>query len=119
MEPGLTMRNTYLFHVLVWMLPVALLQWALAWRALRRNLRAVLIPPLLAGLYYSIADSFAVRDGIWYFDPAQILGVFVGPLPIEEILFFFLTALLVSQSFVMPLPEGLRRGPGDEGKPRS
>jgi lycopene cyclase domain-containing protein len=105
-------RTAYLVHVLVWMLPVALLQWALAWRSLLRNLRAVLLPPLIAGAYYAVADSFAVRDGIWYFDPAQILGIFAGPLPIEEIIFFVLTALLVAQSFVMLLPDGLRRGPG-------
>jgi len=102
------MHTNYLFHVLVWMLPVAALQWALAWRSFRRNLRGVLLPPLLVGSYYTIADSFAVRDGIWYFDPAQILGVFLGVLPIEEVIFFFLTALLVSQSFVMFLPKRYR-----------
>lgn len=98
----------YISHILVWMLPVVLIQWALAWRIFRRNLRAVLIPPLVIGTFYSIADSFAVRDGIWYFDPKQNMGISVGPLPIEEIIFFYLTALLVSQSFVMLLPERLR-----------
>ncbi len=102
------MHTNYLFHILFWMLPVAALQWALSWRSFRRNLKAVLLPPLLAGSYYTIADSFAVRDGIWYFDPAQILGVFLGVLPIEEVIFFFLTALLVSQSFVMFLPKRYR-----------
>lgn len=85
------------------------LQWALAWRAFRRNLRAVFVPPLIIGSYYVIADTFAVRDGIWYFDPNQILNVFVGVLPIEEVIFFYLTALLVSQSFVMLMPKGYRR----------
>ncbi|MDB5035796.1 MAG: lycopene cyclase domain protein [Chlorobi bacterium] len=101
--------TNYLFHVLVWMLPVIAIQWGLAWRAYLRNLKAVLLPPLIVGTYYSIADSFAVRDGIWYFDPAQITGAKVGPLPIEEILFFFLTALMVSQSLVMFLPRSHRR----------
>ena len=104
------MSTRYLFHMLFWMLPVVLIQWAIAWKIFRRNLKAVLLPPLIIGTYYTIADSFAVRDGIWYFDPQQILGLFVGPLPVEEIIFFYLTALLVSQSFVMFLPKGYRRG---------
>ena len=102
-------QTAYLFHMLFWMLPVVLLQWALAWRVFRRNLKAVFLPPLIIGTYYSLTDVVAVREGIWYFDPEQILGVFVGPLPIEEILFFYLTALLVSQSFIMFLPERLRK----------
>jgi hypothetical protein len=44
----------------------------------------------------------------------QILGIFARPLPVEEIGFFVLTALLVAQSFVMFLPDGLRRGPKEK-----
>ena len=102
------MSFNYLSHILLWMLPVILIQWALAWKVFRRNLKAVLIPPLLIGTFYSLADSVAVREGIWYFDPKQNLGITVGPLPIEEIIFFYITALLVSQSFVMLLPERFR-----------
>lgn len=97
--------SRYLAHILIWMLPVVALQWGLGWRAFLRHPKAVFIPPLIAGTYYTIADSFAVREGIWYFDPDQILGIFIGPLPVEEIIFFYLTALLVSQSFVMLLPK--------------
>ena len=99
----------YISHILIWMLPVIALQWALAWRIFRRNLRAVLVPPLVIGTFYSLADSVAVRDGTWYFDPKQILGIHIGVLPIEEILFFYITALLVSQSFVMLVPERYRK----------
>jgi lycopene cyclase domain-containing protein len=101
-------KYNYISHILLWMLPVIAIQWALAWRIFRRNLRAVFIPPLVIGTFYSLADSVAVRDGIWYFDPAQNMGMFVGPLPIEEIIFFYTTALLVSQSFVMLVPERFR-----------
>ena len=106
---GMKESTNYLFHILAWMLPVVAIQWALAWRVFRRNLRAVFLPPLIIGTYYVIADTFAVRDGIWYFDPQQILALFVGILPVEEVIFFYLTALLVSQSFVMLLPKGYRR----------
>jgi len=100
--------TNYLFHILVWMLPVVALQWGLAWRVFRRNLRPVFLPPLIIGTYYLVADTFAVRDGIWHFDPEQILNLFVGYLPVEEVIFFYLTALLVSQSFVMLLPKSYR-----------
>ncbi len=102
------MSSRYLFHMLFWMLPVVAIQWALAWKTFRHNLKAVFIPPFIIGTYYTVADSFAVRDGIWYFDPQQILNIFLGPLPIEEVIFFYLTALLVSQSFVMFMPQGYR-----------
>lgn len=102
-------QTNYLVHLLGWMLPVIALQWGIAWRIFLRNRRAVFLPPVIIGTYYVLADSVAVNAGVWYFDPQQILGVFIGPLPVEEILFFYITALLVSQSFVMLLPERLRR----------
>ena len=100
----------YLFHLLVWMLPVIILQWLLAWRIFIANRRAVFLPALLIGTYYSLADVVAVRAGVWFFDEEQILGIHIGPLPIEEVLFFYITALLVSQSFVMFLPGRFRKG---------
>lgn len=103
------MRTSYLLHILLWMVPVIALQWGFAWRAFLRNGRAIAIPTLAVGTYFSLADAVAVRAGIWFFDPRQILGIHIGPLPIEEILFFYVTALLVAQSFVMLLPRALRR----------
>ncbi|MDX2226076.1 MAG: lycopene cyclase domain-containing protein [Verrucomicrobiae bacterium] len=102
--------TNYLFHLLVWMLPIVGIQWALAWRIYLRNLPAILIPGLGFGTYYTVVDFIAVRDGVWIFDPAQNLGIkLLGVLPLEEILFFYITAFLVAQSFVMFLPEKLRR----------
>lgn len=101
--------NNYIVHLLAWMLPVIALQWLLAWRIFLANKRAVFLPALLIGTYYSLADVVAVRSGVWFFDPGQILGIHIGPLPIEEVLFFYITALLVTQSFVMFLPGRFRR----------
>ena len=103
MEP-----TAYLTHILFWMVPVLLLQWGFAWRVFLKNRRAVFLPPLLAGTYYSLSDLVAVDQGIWFFDGKQILGVTIGGVPVEEILFFFITSLLVSQSIVMFLPRNYR-----------
>lgn len=102
------MKFNYLWHLLVWGLPVIALQWAIGCRIFARNWRALLYPTLIAGTYYSIVDSFAVRSGIWFFDPQQILGIHIGPLPLEEVLFFYLTSLLVAQSLILFLPQRFR-----------
>ena len=101
--------TNYLFHLLVWMLPVIALQWAIAWRIFLANKRAVFLPALIIGTYYSLADMIAVHAGVWFFDQEQILGVYIGTVPLEEVLFFYITALLVAQSFVMLLPARFRR----------
>ena len=102
-------RWNYMIHLVGWSAPIFAAQWLLAHRAFRRNLGAVFWPALIGGTYFSVIDSVAVRAGIWFFDPRQILGIFLGPLPLEEVLFFFLTSWLVSQSLVMFLPNGYRR----------
>ena len=57
---------------------------ALARRALWRRRRALgwaLAGALAGGWAW---DALAVRLGAWYYDPANILGVWLGGLPIEE-----------------------------------
>lgn len=100
-------RLNYALH-LVWFLPVIYAQWVIA-------------PPIFAahagllgwvtaafGIYYTLADLVAVRAGLWFFDRKQITGWRLGPLPWEEAAFFFLTSLLVAQSFLLLLPWRLR-----------
>ena len=50
----------------------------------------------------------AVRSGIWFFDEKQILGIKIAGLPLEEVLFFLLTSLLVTQSLLLLLPKDYR-----------
>lgn len=103
------MRWHYFLHLVCWAGPLIALQWFVGWRIFRRNLRAVLVPPAIAAVFFTICDSLAVRSGIWFFDPKQILGLKIGILPVEEVLFFLLTSLLVTQSLVLLLPAAYRR----------
>ena len=106
------MKTAYLQHLLIWMLPILIGQWWIAGRILRRNLKALLLPVLIVGTYLSVADSYAIQSGIWFFDPQQTLNITLGNhLPLEEVFFFFLTSLLVAQSLVMFLPDRLRTPP--------
>lgn len=99
----------YLFHLLAWTLPIIAGQWLLAWRVFRRNEVALTMPTLICGTWFTLADYFAVKSGLWFFDEEQILGVYLGPLPLEEVLFFYVVSLIVAQSFVMLLPQRYRR----------
>ena len=100
--------SPYLSHLLVWFLPILALQWVIGWRIFLANGRAIFWPTMIAGTYYSLSDVVAIGEGIWHFGPDMICGIHIGPVPLEEILFFFLTAWLVAQSFVLFLPERLR-----------
>jgi lycopene beta-cyclase len=87
---------TYLGLILGWALPPILIQLAfgadILWQ--RRKLLAALI--FIPALYLSLADSLAIRSGVWSIDAAQSLGIFIGGLPLEEGLFFFVTVMLLA-----------------------
>ena len=103
------MRWHYFVLLVGWAGPLILLQWVVGWRSFSRNLRAVFAPPLLAAAFFTVCDSVAVRRGIWFFDENQILGIKVLGLPVEEVLFFLLTSLLVTQSLLLLLPKCYRQ----------
>lgn len=103
------MKWHYLTHLVGWTAPILLGQWVIGRRVFARNRAAVFGPALVGMVFFAAVDSVAVRAGIWFFDPRQIIGWWVGPLPVEEVLFFFLTSLLVSQSLVLFLPATHRR----------
>lgn len=95
-------RRAYAFHMFFWMLPVAAIQWVLGPDLLAPRMPLILVVTGLVGGYLTVADLFAVRWGLWHFDEHQITGVKLGGiLPWEEAVFFFLTSLLVAQSFIL------------------
>lgn len=93
-------RWAYLLHLLAWAVPFILLQLGLLVHHFRGRtwavLRAVLPPALVVGTYLVVADHLAIRVGIWNFGEGKHLGVYVAGVPLEEILFFLLTSVMVS-----------------------
>ena len=86
----------YLALVLVWALPPITLQLAVGADVLWQQRRAVGSALLAATLYLAAADFRAIGSGTWTIDPAQSLDWFIaGTLPVEELIFFFLTNTLV------------------------
>ena len=92
---------TYLSYELWWALPVIAIQWAAAGRELWRWRRLLVVSVGLATAYLGACDAFALGHGIWRVDPARVIGVYAGPLPLEELVFYFVTNIMAAQGFVM------------------
>ncbi len=91
---------TYLALELGWALPPIILQWLVGWRYLRREWRVWIPAILIPTVYLSVADSTALGT-VWTISPAHSLGLMVGNVPIEEIVFFLITNTLVVQSILL------------------
>lgn len=107
-ESWLPTHLNYLVHLLLWMLPIVVLQWIAFHRILLPHLRILVLVPALLGTYLIATDVYAVAEGIWFFDKNQIIGWSPFGVPIEEWIFFYLTSLLVTQSFILFLPQPFR-----------
>lgn len=100
---------TYAWHLLFWFSPVIVAQWLFGWEIFVERWPVIACSTMIIGGLLSIADVWAVRRGIWFFDAKQITGVYVANiLPWEEVAFFFITSLLVAQSTLLLAPAALR-----------
>jgi lycopene cyclase domain-containing protein len=68
-------------------LPRALRGWP-AWVALAAH-------TVVALVYTTPWDNYLVATGVWFYDPALVLGITFGWVPLEEYLFFILQPLLI------------------------
>lgn len=85
----------YAALLLVWALPPIGIQLSFGADLLWSERRIVVPAIAAAAAYYSAADTLAVASGTWSFHPSFTFGVHLGPLPIEEALFFLLTNVLI------------------------
>lgn len=87
----------YLALLMVWALPPLMLQTGFGADILVRSWRYLLLTVVPMTLYLAVADKLAISSGTWTISPEQSLNVFVlGTLPVEELIFFFMTNLLVA-----------------------
>ncbi len=85
----------YLALELSWALLPIVLQMAFGGDILWHYRKLVLLALLPPWLYLSLADYSAIGLGTWIIDPEQSLGIGINHLPLEEILFFLVTNMLV------------------------
>ncbi len=95
-------NTTYLFLILLWGMPIIVLQWLVGIDILIRRWKVLFTGILIPTLYLSIADAVAVGTHTWTINPAQSLNSFIPliHLPIEEMLFFLVTNTMIVQGLI-------------------
>jgi lycopene cyclase domain-containing protein len=92
---------TYLVFELAWAIPVLALQWLVGFRVLARSLRVICMGVLVPTIYLTIADGIAIHAGIWHFHSNRIIGLTLARVPVEEIVFFIVTNVMIVQTVVL------------------
>ena len=88
---------TYLSIILFWALPPITLQTLFGADILWHYRRLVFGSLFVPGLYLSLMDIIALKDTTWSISPSQTTGIlFFGILPLEEVVFFFITNVLIT-----------------------
>lgn len=101
--------GTYLGWELAWALPPIVLQLLIGGDILWRRKVAVGALLLPAVLYLCATDALAIVVGIWTIDPQQSVGVKIGwTLPLEEVVFFSLTSILVIFALTLAVAPEIR-----------
>ena len=91
-----TNAGTYVGLILIWGMPVLAFQWLFGGDLIVRSWRLVVPATLIPTVYLWVADTIAILDGIWWISPQLSSGLKLGPLPVEEALFFLLTNTFVT-----------------------
>ncbi len=94
-------RFTYLALLLGWALPVIALHWLLGAPVLRARLPLLAVAVLVPTAYLSLVDATAIGAGVWAISEELTVGLRLGSLVFEEVVFFFLTNVMVAQSMVL------------------
>jgi lycopene cyclase domain-containing protein len=88
---------TYLSIILFWALPPIIVQMLFGADVLWHYRRLVSWSILIPGTYLSLIDIIALKATTWTISASQMTGIlFFGILPLEEVLFFFITNTLIT-----------------------
>jgi lycopene cyclase domain-containing protein len=88
---------TYLSIILFWALPPIMIQLLFGADILWHYRKLVFWSIFVPGAYLSLMDILALTETTWAISPAQTTGIlFFGILPLEEVLFFFITNVLIT-----------------------
>jgi lycopene cyclase domain-containing protein len=97
---------TYLSITLFWALPAILPQLLFGADILWHYRRLVAISILIPTTYLSLIDIVALMGTTWSISPSQTTGLlFFGILPLEEVVFFFITNVLLAFGITLLLAD--------------
>lgn len=95
---------TYLSITLLWALPAILPQLLFGADILWHNRKLIAWGIFAPGIYLSLMDIVALHATTWSISPSQTTGIlFFGILPLEEVVFFFITNVLIISGMTLLL----------------
>jgi lycopene cyclase domain-containing protein len=100
-------ESFYLGLILSWASPIWLLQQNFGYQLLGREWKKLVVGVSIPSIYLSLCDSIAISENTWNISKQFTTGIGIGVLPLEEILFFFATNIMLVQTLILFLhPEG-------------
>ncbi|OGC38489.1 hypothetical protein A2155_02515 [candidate division WWE3 bacterium RBG_16_52_45] len=82
--------------------PAILLFWIFGFTILKHFFKLLLVCSLLIGVFYGlIVDSFAIPLGLWSFDPVKILGIGLGYIPVDQMVWSFFVTFTMGSFIVL------------------
>ena len=87
-------NSLYLSLILLWASAPFTVQLSIGFNVLKDNISVISKYCFLFTIYFSIIDSYALGK-IWFIAERTSLGINIGNIPIEEIIFFCCTSLFV------------------------
>lgn len=85
----------YLAATLVWFAPAIGLQWWAGGDLLLQRASRLLPVFVISTVYLSLIDALALEERVWSISDTHTIGVAIGGVPLEEIVFFGVTSALV------------------------
>ncbi len=99
----------YLSITLFWALPAILPQLLFGADILWHYRKLVTLSIFIPGIYLSLMDIVALKATTWSISPTQTTGIlFFGILPLEEVVFFFITNVLITFGMTLLLAKESR-----------
>lgn len=89
-------KNFYLCSILWWSLLIVVMLWYIASSYIVQRYQQILFSVLFPSIYLCYVDLIALRAKVWHINEQTSLEIFlVSTLPIEEVIFFFITNFMV------------------------
>lgn len=91
----------YLAGIILWCIPIVMIQWGIGGSYLMKEKRSIVLAVLPPTIYYSAIDYIAIYLNLWTISDNYSLGINIGVIPIEEIIFFFMTNTMIIFGLVL------------------